>query len=234
MSVVLGSAFTRPLPPPPDPNDDLLLKVLAAVEALRSTVVTLPTPQVTVTPQDLSDIVTAVQDLHGPAGATAEQIATAVREALLGMPQPAPADMSVLGEVAKALEKLDFRMRGTGGVGGTVATISNDVAVKPAAGTTAFPVTVASGTITANTPVANLVTRMNARQPQDGYTLWLDVTSTSSTHIYIAEAVTGTASSASGFAGIRITLDASGNPLGGVATNTNFIWDNRAAATWAT
>lgn len=78
-----------------------------------------------------------------------------------------------------------------------------------------------------------LVERMTAKAPASGYTLWLDVASSDATHIYVAEVLAGTLSSATGFRGIRLALDANGSPLGAVGVNTNFIWDNRASVAWA-
>jgi hypothetical protein len=77
-----------------------------------------------------------------------------------------------------------------------------------------------------------LTERMFARAPQTGYTLWLDTGDTS--YVYIAEAPAGTAAGTASFQGIRVPLDASGNPVGGVATATAFAWSSRSGATWAT
>lgn len=78
-----------------------------------------------------------------------------------------------------------------------------------------------------------LTERMSARAPASGYHLWLDVLSSSSTYIYVAEAPDGTASNTTGFRGIRLAVDSNGNPLGAVQTATGFAWDSRAAATWS-
>lgn len=76
-----------------------------------------------------------------------------------------------------------------------------------------------------------LTERMFARAPQDGYALWLDTADP--TYIYIAEAPSADAGTAQTFRGIRVTKDASGNPLGKVQILDGFVWDNRAAAAWA-
>lgn len=55
-------------------------------------------------------------------------------------------------------------------------------------------------------------------RPAPGYALWLDTANTS--FIYILEATFATAASGTGFRGVRITKDSSGNPLGKVEVNT--------------
>lgn len=78
----------------------------------------------------------------------------------------------------------------------------------------------------------SLVERMGVRAPASGYHLWLDVTSSAATYIYVCEAPDGAIATDNTFRGIRITLDASGNPLGAVQTCVGFVWNNRASATW--
>lgn len=69
-------------------------------------------PEFHVDPPDLTAIVTAVSSLNGT-GPSAEDIASAIRDVLT--PQPAdPGAAVALGEIARALEKLDFRMQGLG------------------------------------------------------------------------------------------------------------------------
>lgn len=75
-----------------------------------------------------------------------------------------------------------------------------------------------------------LAERMFARAPQSGYSLWLDTAD--ATYIYIAEAPTADDGTATTFQGIRVTKDASGNPLGKVQTATGFAWDSRGSASW--
>ena len=97
----------------------------------------------------------------------------------------------------------------------------------------ATPVPV-SGTVTASVSDSRgLTQRMFERSPQTGYKLWMDVTSTDATKIWMAEAPDGTAETASAFQGIQVTLDASGNPLGAVKTATAFRWDQRSSASWS-
>lgn len=72
----------------------------------------LPAPQVHVAPPDLADIVTAVTSLKP--GPTAEEIARAIAD-VVGPPAAATSDGSdALGQVARALENLDFRLKGMG------------------------------------------------------------------------------------------------------------------------
>ena len=75
-----------------------------------------------------------------------------------------------------------------------------------------------------------LTERMFAKAPVTGYALWLDTANV--THIYLAEAPVAADGTAATFRGIRVTKDATGNPLGKVQTLDGFIWDNRAAGTW--
>lgn len=82
--------------------------------------------------------------------------------------------------------------------------------------------------------VRNLTDRMQAKSPADGYRLWFDTEDAS--HLYLLEAPAGTASNATGFRGIRITLGASGAPLGAVEVNKagTLTFDNRTTDTgWA-
>lgn len=121
MSVTLGSGWATPLEPVwdvPDPTDDMLAKVLIAVEALQSTFAAMPAPVVNLEPQDFTDIVTAVQDLKGPNGPTASEIAQAVRDALTGVMPAVAAQDTMMPALLAALEKLDFRMKGVSGSGG--------------------------------------------------------------------------------------------------------------------
>lgn len=81
----------------------------------------------------------------------------------------------------------------------------------------------------------SLVERMGARAPQQGYHLWLDVTSSNASYIYVCEAPDGSTATGTNnvWQGIRIQLDSSGNPLGAVQTATGFDWNNRATASWS-
>lgn len=226
---LLGSGWVVPAPlAVPDPSETLLARVLLAVEALQATFAQMPAPIIELQPNDFTDIVTAVQDLKGPNGPSAADIAAAIKEVLA--PTPAPATDAVTPALVKALEQLDFRMKGmggSGGVGGTVATISNDVAVKPAAGTTAFPVSVQTGTINVE---RSLTERMLAKAPQVNYSLYLDTADT--TYIYLAEGPTTDTATSPTAQGIRVVKDASGNPLGRVQIATGFVWNSRSSASW--
>lgn len=82
----------------------------------------------------------------------------------------------------------------------------------------------------ANLPDATLTARMFQRAPAEGYSLWLDTAD--ATYIYIAEAPTAATGSQTTFRGIRVTKDASGNPLGKVEQADGFAWDSRGIAGW--
>lgn len=103
-----------------------LMAILAAIEALRDAVVAMPAPVVNVPPApeipapvvnlastDLTDIVTAVTSLNGT-GPTAEEIAGAIAAVIAPAPAASPDGTEALAAVAKALEKLDFRLKGVG------------------------------------------------------------------------------------------------------------------------
>lgn len=103
-----------------------LMAILAAIEALRDAVVAMPAPVVNVPPApeipapvvnlastDLTDIVTAVTSLNGT-GPTAEEIARAIAAVIAPPPATTPGGAEALEAVARALEKLDFRMQGMG------------------------------------------------------------------------------------------------------------------------
>jgi hypothetical protein len=87
-------------------------QALRRIEAALSSL-TLPPPEVNVTapPPDLADIVTAVTSLKP--GPSAEDIARALAGVLAPTLRP-DGGSDVLGEVARALEKLDFRLQGVG------------------------------------------------------------------------------------------------------------------------
>jgi hypothetical protein len=72
-----------------------------------------------------------------------------------------------------------------------------------------------------------LVERMMAKAPATGYSLWLDTATTG--YVYILEAPSAAGASDTGFRGLRITLDSSGNPAGKVQTNTGptLTYNNR-------
>lgn len=81
------------------------LEVLLAAPATSAT-----PPTIVVEPPDLSDIVTAVTGLRP--SVTAEEIAQALGD-VLHFPEPQNAN-AALTEVAEALKKLEFRMKGMG------------------------------------------------------------------------------------------------------------------------
>lgn len=83
-----------------------------------------PAPIINVPPVDLSEIVTAVTSLN-TSTPTAEEIATAIAAVVTGAPQET--EGNVMGELVKALEKLDFRLQGVGtqAYGGGAVSFSN-------------------------------------------------------------------------------------------------------------
>lgn len=94
---------------------DLLLSAWQTLRRIESAIgarIEVPAPQVTVTPPDLTAIVTAVEGLNGTPGPTAEDIARAIADVLV----PARADDSsdALRQVAEGLKMLDHRMQGMG------------------------------------------------------------------------------------------------------------------------
>lgn len=97
-------ARTPVLEPEPEAAD----RLLEAVEGLREALAMLPAPQVHVAAPDLGEIVQAVTSLRP--GVTAEEIADAIAERL-HIPEPEPTDLSVLSDLAKTLERLEFRLK---------------------------------------------------------------------------------------------------------------------------
>lgn len=132
MSMVLGGGWHTP--PPVEPaqwhvvepelsTDDLRYEqLMVAMEALKDALLHMPAPRVEVAAPDLSAIVTAVTQLKG--NATADDIARAVVSQIT--PGGEPAMDEVLGKLVKALERLDFRMKGGmgSGLGGGPATVN--------------------------------------------------------------------------------------------------------------
>lgn len=107
------------LPPPDpvlerDPQTALLLEMRDLLEGLRSDLLGLPRPLGQ--EFDLTALTQAISATQP--NLSADQIGAAVAAAVAPMiPAPKDVDLTVLGEVSKALDKLDFRMRGTGGGG---------------------------------------------------------------------------------------------------------------------
>ena len=115
----------------------------------------------------------------------------------------------------------------TQAVSGTV-NVGNLPATQPVSGTVAvsnFPATQAVSF------TRSLTERMMARAPQANYSLYLDTAD--ATYIYIAEGPTADTAASATAQGIRVTKDASGNPLGRVEIATGFAWNSRSSATWA-
>lgn len=220
----LGAGIPAPVLPPPEPEPDKLDLLVQAVSELRGTLLSLPAPEVTVREPDLSAIVQAVVGLKP--SLTADEIGRAVRDALRIDPpassvEDGPSVASALEKLGNLVEILDNRMIGLSSIGAP------------------GPLTVGSdpnrqlGHVTVdNFPAASdartLTERMFAKAPQVGYSLYLDTADT--TYIYLAEAPVGGTTNAQG---VRVTKDASGNPLGAVATATGFDWNARGAASWA-
>lgn len=65
----------------------------------------------------------------------------------------------------------------------------------------------------------NLTTRMLAKEPQNGYSLWMDTGDIN--FIYILEAPSATGAGATGFQGIRMTKSATGSLVGKIQINTS-------------
>lgn len=120
MPARLGSAFDKPRPKPvPRPprvdtsvtSDEMWRQVVDAINALRDDMADRTATPVEIPPVDLSDIVTAVNGLKP--GATADDIAEAITARM--MPDRPEAETGpVLSEIAKALQKLDFRLQAAG------------------------------------------------------------------------------------------------------------------------
>lgn len=81
------------------------------------------------------------------------------------------------------------------------------------------------------TPALSLSARMFARQPTTGWRIWLDTVGSAHTngtkYLFIAEALASDIAGTGAHRGIRIALDANGNPLGEVEENTAFNWSTR-------
>jgi hypothetical protein len=75
----------------------------------------------------------------------------------------------------------------------------------------------------------SLTERMLQRAPAPGYALWLDTTST--THLFVAEAPSADGEAVASFRGIRVALSG-GNLLGKVMVAEAFAWADRAIAAW--
>ena len=81
------------------------------------------------------------------------------------------------------------------------------------------------------TMARELTERMFAKAPVAGYNLWFDTADAA--HLYTAEAPSGADPAMdTTWRGIRITLDANGNPVGEVQQATDFNWNARTTAGW--
>lgn len=123
MSLQLGRAVRFPQPfnedlRPPEPTPDWLTDLRVLLMALGEQLASLPVPQVTIEPQDLSDVVTAVLSLRP--GATADEIGKAVARELAPAPPTSGGALSsdVVDRLAKTLEGIDWKLRSTQTFGG--------------------------------------------------------------------------------------------------------------------
>lgn len=97
-------------------------------------------------------------------------------------------------------------------------------------GALALESTLAAVLAAINTDRRTLTERMFAKAPASGKSLFLDTADLN--YIYVAEAPTGDAATITSAQGIRVTKDATGNPLGKVQIATGFAWNSRSTATW--
>lgn len=119
-------------------------QLIATIAAMREALLSMPPPVVNVSEPDLSAVVMAVQDLRP--GASAEDIGEAIVARLGGQNDPAPSD--VLAKLVKALEKLDFRLKGIGtGSGGGGSSYAGSLDVSDRAQRQVGIVTVSNSTI---------------------------------------------------------------------------------------
>jgi hypothetical protein len=156
---------------------DLLLsawQTLRRIESSLAARVELPTPQVTVEPPDLTDIVTAVQSLGGTPGPTADDIARAIADVLA--PQRPDDSGDALRQVAEGLKLLDHRLQGFGkqAYGGGSVTLQSGQTVGVTGALTdeelrADPVAVSGTFYPATQPISGTVTVANpTTNPETG------------------------------------------------------------------
>lgn len=118
MSVVLGSGWpVAPTPEPPEAileRDPMTAAMLNVKDLLEQLIAREQGPiRVEAPPVDFSSLMTALQAFPGPDAASIGQaVADAIR-----IPEPPPQDTSHLEALLEAMNKLDFRMKGTGGGG---------------------------------------------------------------------------------------------------------------------
>lgn len=116
MNRIFGDNPNVPAPPAPptDPTTDVLGRVLTALDQLGAAIGEMRNqqPVVHVAPPDLSEVVNAVVGIKGPA--SAEEIAAAIAREIRPTQDGDTATSATLNEVAEALKKLDFRLKGVG------------------------------------------------------------------------------------------------------------------------
>ncbi len=135
MSVTLGAGWSPKTPLPQRDPLNAMDELLIAITLLRDAVLSQSAPVVNVEPQDLSDIVQAVQGLAGPhSDLTVQDITDAVREVITGA-EPSEQEPEWVEKLLEALEKLDFRLKGVGGNAGGFGGSSN-MSVQNVTGTT--------------------------------------------------------------------------------------------------
>lgn len=152
---------------------DIALSIWQALRRIESSIsagLDRPLPTITVPPPDFAEIVTAVTSLNGT-GPTADEIARALADVLAPMQPSSPDGSEALGEVARALEKLDFRLRavGTQAYGGgavslspeTVSLITGGVATSTAATVTSVGASATVTTLLAANPARLALTVTN-------------------------------------------------------------------------
>lgn len=243
--VLLGEGFRPYVPPPPpvpEPLDvadtDRIIEALDRLAAAMAAPPPPPPPQIVLPEPDLTSIVTAVNGLRP--GVDADEIAAKIVEQLTPTPPQSDPTLPILERITDALHSLDFRMQApTAMVGGGVvhidpADITRMVNALSQAVLGTVDVTDRASRILGKVTSDTLTARMLAKQPQQGWQLWLDTADTS--NIYILEAVSGSTSTTAGFQGIRLPLDANGNIVGEVAQNTDasLTFSNRTTNThWA-
>jgi hypothetical protein len=117
MTVSLGSSWIARELPPSDAvleRDPMTAALLNLQDLLEQLIMREQTPiRVEAPPIDLSSLTSTLATFAPPDAAA---IARAISDAIV-LPQPEPQDTTALEALLAAMEKLDFRMRGTGGGG---------------------------------------------------------------------------------------------------------------------
>lgn len=160
-------------------------------------------PEIRIDPPDLSAIVTAVTSLNGT-GPSADEIARAIAAVIAPHPEATPGGAEALDAVARALEKLDFRLKGMG----TQAYGGGSVTFAPGQ---------LDSLATAVTGVAMFESRLDYAGRIDGQP------------VYVGRAAPGTATSAA-WTVEKVTYDVTNYPTRKqVLTGP---WDDRATLNW--